>query len=189
MIGSAGKAPRSRRTISPTPFECPCAVETATTSTPRSTRLGDVREDAVAIEFAGGGARGGDARAADEAEVRIARRLQLRAALVQDALDIRDGEEPAQVIAAIDHEQLVDADVLREKAVRAARWDRGRARIRRIVWTFSRGVMASAHADAWRSARARRGPGAARAAGFADRPPGKCESRSPSARSAPARRR
>ena len=39
MIGSLGKASRSIRTASPTPRLWPCAVETATTSSPRSTSV------------------------------------------------------------------------------------------------------------------------------------------------------
>jgi hypothetical protein len=62
---------------------------------------------------------------------------------MENSLDIADREESAKVIALIDDEQLVNADMLREEAVRPP--DRVGADLPcRIVWTCSRGVIASA---------------------------------------------
>ena len=145
MIGSFGKASRISRTVSPTPLLWPCAVETATTSTPRSTKRADVSDDAVAVEFAGGRARGGDAGAAEEAEAVIARGLQLALPFLQDALDVADGEEAAELIVLIDDEQLVDADVLGEEAVGSRD---------RIVAEFGlAGSCAPARAASWPASR------------------------------------
>ena len=79
----------------------------------------DVVEDAVAIQFAERVARGGDGRAADEPELGVARRLELRAALLRDALDVAHREQAVQMVVVVHHEQLVDAGMLGEKFVGA----------------------------------------------------------------------
>ena len=79
----------------------------------------DVGEDAFAVEFAEGVARGRDRRAADEAEMRVARRLELGVALLRDALHVAHGEQAAQMVLVVHHQQLVDAGVLGEKLVGA----------------------------------------------------------------------
>ena len=96
MIGSLGNASRSIRTVSPTPRLWPWAVETATASTPRSTSPPDVGEDALAVQFAEGVARGGNRRAAHQPEARVAGRLELRVALLRDAFHVAHREQPAQ---------------------------------------------------------------------------------------------
>ena len=78
MMGSFGNASRNTFTVSPTPLLWPCAVETATTSTPRSTSPPTWFENAFAVQFAERIARGRDRRAADEMEMRVARGLELR---------------------------------------------------------------------------------------------------------------
>ena len=79
----------------------------------------DVREDAFAIQFAEGIARGADRRAAHEAELRIARGFELRLALLLDALDVVHREQAAQIVVVIHHEQFVDAGALGKKLVGA----------------------------------------------------------------------
>ena len=79
----------------------------------------DVVENARPVEFAEGVARGGDRRAADQPELRVARGLELRLALLRDALDIAHGDEPVQNVMVIQHQQLVDAEVFGEKFVGA----------------------------------------------------------------------
>ena len=117
MMGSLGNASRSIRTVSPTPRLWPCAVETATTSSPRSTSAADVGEDALAVQFAKRVARGRDRRAADQAEMRVARRLELRVPLLRDALHVAHREQPVQPVLVVHHQQLVDAGVVGEELV------------------------------------------------------------------------
>ena len=52
-------------------------------------------------------------------EMRVARRLELRLALLRDALHVAHRDEAVQMVLVVHHEQLVDADVLGEKFVRA----------------------------------------------------------------------
>ena len=117
MMGSLGKASRSIRTVSPTPLLWPCAVETATTSRPRSTSPPTWLQDAFAVQFAKGVARGGHRRAAEQAEMRVARRLELRVALLRDALDVAHREQPVQAVLVVHHQQLVDAGMVGEELV------------------------------------------------------------------------
>ena len=79
----------------------------------------DVRQDAFAIQFAEGIARGGNGRAADQTEIGVARRLELRVAFLGDALDVAHREQPVQPVLVIHDQQLVDAGMLGEKFVRA----------------------------------------------------------------------
>ena len=58
-------------------------------------------------------------RAADEVEVRVARRLELRLALLRDALHVAHRDEAVQMVVVVHHQQFVDADVLGEKFVGA----------------------------------------------------------------------
>ena len=119
MMGSFGNASRNTLTMSPTPLLNPCAVETATTSTPRSTRPPTWFKIRVAVQFAKRIARGAHRRAAQQAELRIARRLELRLALLLDAFHVAQRDQPVQMIVLVHHQQLVDADVLGEKFIRA----------------------------------------------------------------------
>ena len=79
----------------------------------------DVREDAVAIQFAEGIARGADRRAANEAEVRVTRRSELRLLFLRDALNVVHREQAVQMIVLVHDEELVDAGAFREKFVGA----------------------------------------------------------------------
>ena len=58
-------------------------------------------------------------RAADEAELRVARGLELRLAFLRDALDVAHRDEAVQMVVVIHHEQLVDAEMFGEKFVGA----------------------------------------------------------------------
>ena len=78
----------------------------------------DMTEDAIAIKFAEGIAGGGDGGAADETELRITGRLELGLALLGDLLHIAHGDEAVETILVVDHEELVDADVLGEELIR-----------------------------------------------------------------------
>ena len=49
----------------------------------------------------------------------VAGRLELRVALLRDALDVAHGEEPAQMVLVVHHQQFVNADVFGEKFVGA----------------------------------------------------------------------
>ena len=119
MMGSFGNASRSIRTVSPTPLLWPCAVETATTSTPRSTspptwvRMRSRSSSPNALRVAR------DRRAADQPEMRVARRLELRVPLLRDALDVAHREQAVQLVLVVHHQQLVDAGMLGEKLVGA----------------------------------------------------------------------
>jgi hypothetical protein len=78
-----------------------------------------VVQNAFAVQFAKGVARGRNRRAADEAEVRVARRLELRLALLRDALHVAHRDEAVQMVLVVHHEQLVDAEMFGEKFVGA----------------------------------------------------------------------
>ena len=81
--------------------------------------------------------------AADEPEVRVARRLELRLALLRDALHVAHREQAAQVVLVVHDEQLVDAGMFGEKFVGAG--DRVLpSSFLLMVWTWARGVSASA---------------------------------------------
>ena len=77
----------------------------------------DVVENAVAVQFAERVARGRDRRAADEVEMGVAGRLELRVAFLRDALDVAHGDESLQLVVVVHHQQFVDADVFGEKFV------------------------------------------------------------------------
>ena len=79
----------------------------------------DVVQNAFAVEFAKGVARGRDRRAANEMKARVARGLELRVALLRDALDVAHREQAAQMVLVVHHEQFVDAEMLGEKFVGA----------------------------------------------------------------------
>ena len=79
----------------------------------------DVRENPLAVQFAKGVARGAHRRAADQAELRVARGLELRLAFLRDALDVAHRDEAVQMVVVVHHEQLVDAEMLGEKFVGA----------------------------------------------------------------------
>jgi hypothetical protein len=78
-----------------------------------------VGQNAFAVEFAKGIARGRNRRAADEMKARVARRLELRAAFLRDALDVAHREQAAQVVLVVHHEQFVNAQMFGEKFVGA----------------------------------------------------------------------
>ena len=119
MIGSLGNASRSIRTVSPTPLLWPCAVETATTSTPRSTspptwvRMRSRSSSPKALRVA--------ETAAPQTRRKCASRAGLNCALRScgDALDVAHREQPVQLVLVIHHQQLVDAGVFGEKLVGA----------------------------------------------------------------------
>ena len=119
MMGSLGNASRNTRTVSPTPLLWPCAVETATTSTPRSTsaptwvRIRSRSSSPKALRVAE------TAAPQIEAEMRVARRLELRVALLRDALDVAHRDQAVQMVLVVHHQQLVDAEMFGEKFVRA----------------------------------------------------------------------
>ena len=77
-------------------------------------------EDAIAIEFTVGEARGAESGAADEAEVGVASGFELSVALVHDPFDVTDGEEAAEAVGVIDDEEFMDADVFRKEAIGAS---------------------------------------------------------------------
>jgi len=81
-------------------------------------QIADVPEDAVAVERTVLLAVGGDGGAADEAEMRVAGGLDRLLLLGLDSLDVGQGEESAQAVLVVDHEQLVNAEVLGEEFVR-----------------------------------------------------------------------
>ena len=76
-----------------------------------------VRHDAFAVEFAVVVARGGDRCAAEQSEVIVARRSELREFLGGDALDVAQGEQAVEFVVIVYHQQFVDAGVVGEKLV------------------------------------------------------------------------
>ena len=155
----------------------------------------DVLDDAIAIEVA---RRVRAGVAADQPAPQSRRNFssragfQLRVALMQNALDVGDGEEPAQLVGFADDEQLVHPDVLAEKLIGA------RDGIGAPPFRLPDGL----HAGAWGhrleltrtaadTAAAPHAPAAARADGRADRRPEKSHRRKapPLDHSSPARRR
>ena len=79
----------------------------------------DVVQNAFAVEFAKGVARGRDRRATNEMKARVARRFELRVALLRDALDVAHREQAAQIVLVIHDEQFVNAKMFVEKFVGA----------------------------------------------------------------------
>ena len=79
----------------------------------------DMLKNSFFVQLAERIARGRDRRAADEMEIRIARRLELRRAFQRDALHVAQRDQPAQFVLVVHHEQLVDAEMLGEKLVGA----------------------------------------------------------------------
>ncbi len=79
----------------------------------------DVVQNAFAVQFAERVARGRDRRAAEEMEMGVARRLELRVAFLRDALHVAHRDEALQMVVFIHHQQFVDADVFGEKFVGA----------------------------------------------------------------------
>jgi len=82
----------------------------------------DVRHDAFAVEFAVVVARGGDGCAAEQPEVIVARRPELREFLGGDALDVAQGEQAVEFVVIVHHQQFVDAGVVGEKLVGDGDW-------------------------------------------------------------------
>ena len=78
----------------------------------------DVGQDALAIQLPERVACRRNRRAAEQAEVRVACRLELCVPLLRDALDIAHGEQPVQPILVVHHQQLVCAGVVREELIR-----------------------------------------------------------------------
>ena len=86
----------------------------------------------------------------DQAEMRIARGLELRLALLRDALDVAHREQAVQMVLVVHHEQFVDAEVLGEKFVGAR--DRILAQFLFVmVWTC-RAASAPRRLSWWRNA-------------------------------------
>jgi hypothetical protein len=78
-----------------------------------------VFENSFAVQFAERIARGRDRRAANQAEMRVARGLELRRAFLRDAFDVAQRDEAVQFVLVVHDEQLVDAEMLGEKFVGA----------------------------------------------------------------------
>ena len=78
----------------------------------------DVGEDALAVQLAERVPRRRHRRAADQPEMRVARRLELRVPLLRDALHVAHREQPVQPVLVVHHQQLVDARVVGEELVR-----------------------------------------------------------------------
>ena len=78
----------------------------------------DVVFDSCPVEFAVVVSRGGDGYTAEQPEVTITRRPELRLFLGSDALDVAQGEQAAKLVVVVHHQQFVDAGVVGEKLVR-----------------------------------------------------------------------
>ena len=133
-----------QRTVSPTPLLKPWAVETATTSTPRSTRAptwARMRSRSSSpVEF----------RVAETAAPQRSRNWASRAGLsgacffLHDALDIAEGEEAAETVVVVHDEEFVDADVFVERIVGGGDGIVAEVRAPRSFGRWRRGIMASA---------------------------------------------
>ena len=76
-------------------------------------------QNPFAIQFAERISRGGNRRAADEAEMRIAGGFELRIAFLCDALDVAQRDQPAQMIFVVHDEQFMNAEMFGEKCIGA----------------------------------------------------------------------
>src|ERR1043166_512711 len=76
-----------------------------------------MRQNPLPIQFAECVARRRYGSTAKQPELRIARRLELSIALLGDPLDVAHGEQAAQPIIIIYHQQLVDAWPIRKKLI------------------------------------------------------------------------
>jgi len=119
MMGNWGNASRNTRTVSPTPRLWPCAGGNRHDVHAAFHERADVVQNACAVKFAKGVARGRNRRATNEMKPRVARRFELRAAFLRDALDVAHREQAAQVVLVIHNEQFVNAKMFVEKFVGA----------------------------------------------------------------------
>jgi len=79
--------------------------------------VADMGDDFLAVEGAVGEADWSDGGAGDESEVGVAGGLPAGFRVGDDAVDVGEGDEAAEVVLVVDDEHLVDADVLGEEGV------------------------------------------------------------------------